>query len=126
MRAANLCDFAASPIMIGTIGCTPGLMVKPRSLSAARKYFVFSSSLSRNSVDALSSSSAFRLAATTGGAMVFENKYGRERCRKRSTISLRPLVKPPLAPPSALPRVPVMMSIRSEEHTSELQSHHDL
>ena len=29
MRAANFCDFAASPIMIGTIGCTPGLIDKP-------------------------------------------------------------------------------------------------
>ena len=74
MRAANFCDFAASPIMIGTIGCTPGLMVKPRSVSAARKKFVFSSSLSRSSVDALRSSSAFSDAATTGGAIVLENK----------------------------------------------------
>src|SRR5216117_2172526 len=82
MRAANFWDFAASPIMIGTIGCTPGLIVRPRSVSAARKYFVFSSSLSRSSVDALRSSSAFNEAATTGGAMVLENRYGRERCRK--------------------------------------------
>ena len=74
MRAANFCDFAASPIMIGTIGCTPGLIVRPRSVSAARKYFVFSSSLSRSSVDALRSSSAFSDAATTGGAIVLENR----------------------------------------------------
>src|SRR5213592_1791379 len=104
MRAANFCDLAASPIMIGTIGCTPGLIVRPRSVTASRKYFVFSSSLSRSSVDAVRISSAFKHAATIGGATVLENKYGRERCRKRSTICLRPLVKPPLAPPSAFER----------------------
>src|SRR2546430_17535252 len=83
MRAANFCDLAASPIMIGTIGCVPGLIVRPRSVRAARKYFVFSSSLSRNSVEALSNSSAFNDAATTGGAIVFENKYGRDRSEER-------------------------------------------
>jgi len=45
------------------------------------------------SVDALRISSAFKQAATIGGATVLENKYGRERCRRRSTICLRPLVK---------------------------------
>src|SRR5256885_6037449 len=44
MRAANFCDLAASPIIIGTIGCTPGLIVRPRSVTASRKYFVFSRS----------------------------------------------------------------------------------
>src|SRR3977135_1063284 len=105
MRAANFCDLAASPIMIGRIGCAPDLIVRPRSVRASRKYFVFSSSLSRSSVDALSNSSAFNDAATTGGAMVLENKYGRERCRKRSTITFRELVHPQLAPPSALTAV---------------------
>src|SRR5262249_55203534 len=70
------------------------------------KYFVFSSSLSRKSVDALRSSSALRHAATIGGATVLENKYGRERCRRRSRISFRPLMNPQLAPPDALPAVP--------------------
>jgi len=74
IRAANFCDFAASPIMMRTIECTPGLIVRPRSVSAARKHFVFSSSLPRRSVDALRSSNAFREAATTGGAMVLENR----------------------------------------------------
>src|SRR5437763_205105 len=58
--------------MIGTIGCVPGLIVRPRSVKPARKYFVFSSSLSRNSVEALSNSSAFKLAATMCGATLFE------------------------------------------------------
>src|SRR5438094_9727615 len=94
MRAANFCDFAASPIIIGTIGCVPGLIVRPRSVNAARKYFVFSSSLSRSSVDAMSNSSAFKDAATTGVAIVFENKYGRELGRKGSTIFYVPCVEP--------------------------------
>ena len=74
MRAANCCDLAASPIMIGTMGCMPALIVSPRSVSACRKYFVFASSLSRSSVDAVNNSSAFKEAATMGGATLFENK----------------------------------------------------
>ncbi len=57
------------------------------------------------------SSTVSTVAATTG-ATVLENRYGRLRWRSRSTISLRPLVNPPEAPPSALPKVPVMMSTR--------------
>ena len=49
---------------------------------------------------------------TSAGGSVFEKRYGRERWRRRSTISRRAAVKPPLAPPSALPRVEVMMSTR--------------
>jgi hypothetical protein len=37
MRPANFCERAASPSMIGTIGCVPGLIVKPRSVKAALK-----------------------------------------------------------------------------------------
>ena len=52
------------------------------SVNAARKYLVFSSSLSRNSVEQLRRSSAFNDAATIGGATVLEKRYGRERWRK--------------------------------------------
>jgi hypothetical protein len=76
---------AASPIMIGTMGCVPGLIVRPRSVSAARKYCVFFSSLSRNSVDALSNSSAFNDAVTTGGAIVFEKRYGQTAKQSAAT-----------------------------------------
>ena len=55
------------------------------------------------------------VAAATVGAMLFENKYGRERCRSHATISLRAETKPPLAPPSALPRVLVKMSMRPDD-----------
>ena len=54
-------------------------------------------------------------AATIGGASELENRYGRERWRSISTISLRPVVKPPDAPPIALPSVDVMMSILSHD-----------
>ena len=50
-------------------------------------------------------------APTMEGASVLLNKYGLERWRSISIISLRPLVNPPEAPPSALPKVPVMISI---------------
>ncbi len=46
----------------------------------------------------------------TGGT-VFENRYGRARCRHISTSSARPLTQPPDAPPRALPSVVVMRSI---------------
>jgi hypothetical protein len=49
-------------------------MVSPRAVKAARKYFVFCSSLSRSSVVAVRSSMALSDATTTGGAIVLENK----------------------------------------------------
>ena len=55
----------------------------------------------------------FMAAPMIGGGTVLENRYGRLRWRSISMISLRPLVYPPLAPPSALPSVPVRMSTRS-------------
>ena len=74
---------------------------------------MFSSSLSRSSVDASSMSSTASVVAAMAGASVFENRYGRLRWRSSSTISRRPLVKPPDAPPSALPSVLVTTSTRS-------------
>ena len=67
-------------------------------------------SLSRRSLEVSSRSSAFSDAAVTAGASELENRYGRDRCRSSSTISLRPEVYPPEAPPRALPRVPVTTS----------------
>ena len=52
-------------------------------------------------------------APTIAGANVFENKYGRDFCLRISIISLGPLVKPPEAPPNALPNVPVITSTSS-------------
>ena len=69
------------------------------------------SSLSRNSVVSLSMSNTAIEAPTMLGASVLENRYGLLRWRSISMISFLPLVKPPLAPPSALPSVPVMISI---------------
>ena len=43
---------------------------------------------------------------------MFEKRYGRARWRHRSTSSLRPLMQPPEAPPSALPNVVVIRSTR--------------
>ena len=43
------------------------------------------------------------------GATVLEKRYGRERWRSSETTSRRAAVKPPEAPPRALPKVPVML-----------------
>ena len=52
------------------------------------------------------------LAPTIDGASELEKRYGRDRWRSMSMISFRPVVKPPIAPPKALPSVPVKMSMR--------------
>ncbi len=52
-------------------------------------------------------------AATTCGGRELENRYGRERWRSISITSAFAVVKPPTAPPMALPSVPVKMSIFS-------------
>ena len=44
------------------------------------------------------------------GASELENKYGLDFCRSNSIISLFATVKPPLAPPSDFPKVPVKIS----------------
>ena len=64
---------------MGTIDGTPGLIVSPRSVRALRKYFVFASSLSRNSVDPGQKHEGFkRSAATIWGATLLEKRYGRD------------------------------------------------
>jgi hypothetical protein len=50
-------------------------------------------------------------APTIGGANEFEKRYGLLFYRNRLIISELPTVYPPLAPPNALPRVPVIISI---------------
>ena len=49
-------------------------------------------------------------AAATDGASVLLNRYGLLRWRRRDTTSALPVVYPPVAPPSAFPRVELMMS----------------
>jgi hypothetical protein len=93
--------------MTGTIGWVPGRICRPAAVRPARNRVVWRSSLSRSAVEPLIRRSAARLPATIGGARVFENRYGRLRLRSRSMISRLPLVKPPEAPPRALPRVEV-------------------
>ncbi len=56
-------------------------------------------------------SKTFNDAPTIEGAKVFENKYGLDFCLRISIISFLPEVKPPEAPPSAFPSVPVIISI---------------
>ncbi len=65
---------AASPIMIGTIGCSPGMMLNFRSVIAARKNVVFDSSWSRSSVDRRQISIALSDAPRIAGATEFENR----------------------------------------------------
>ena len=79
---------------------------------ARRNQRVLAASRSRCALVPESSSRQASEADTSAGGSVFEKRYGRERWRKRSTISRRAAVKPPLAPPRALPRVDVMMSTR--------------
>jgi hypothetical protein len=75
-----------------TIGWSPGRMSNPASAMCFRKYAVLSASLSRSSVLLLSSRKASRLAPTTAGASVLENRYGRDFCRSSATTSLQPAV----------------------------------
>lgn len=49
---------------------------------------------------------------TTAGGNEFENKYGLDFCRNTSISCFGPVVYPPEAPPSALPKVELIMSIR--------------
>ena len=69
--------------------------------------------MSLKSVDEEMISKAFILAATIDGATVLEKRYGRDRCLNRSIISYFPVVKPPDAPPNALPNVEVQISTLS-------------
>ena len=78
--------------MIGTIGCSPGMMLNFRSVMAARKNLVFASSRSRSSVERVQISSALSEAPTIDGATEFENRYGRERWRSIAMISDAALV----------------------------------
>ena len=67
IRSAIFAATAASPSMIGVIGCVPGTMLNPLPAIAARKCFVLDSSLSRSSDVDDSSSTALIEAATIGG-----------------------------------------------------------
>ena len=71
----------ASCVITGTMGCTPGLISNPAAVILARKYLVFSFSLSRRSPALLSMSKTLIAAATTCGGSELENRYGCERCR---------------------------------------------
>ncbi len=100
----------ASPSITGTMGCSPGTRRKPAFVMPSRKRRAFAKRRSRRSLaDSRRSRIAIDVAAMTGGS-VFEKRYGRLRCRRSATISRRPLVYPPDAPPSAFPSVPVRMS----------------
>ena len=92
IASATFVASAASPSMMGTMGCIPGRMLKPSLVKPSRKNFVLASSLSRRAVDSDSSSSTLSDAATIGGATELEKRYGRDRWRSRSMISFRPLV----------------------------------
>ena len=111
--AAIVCATRSSPSMTGTIGCSPGTIANPASVIAARNQRVLAASRSRRSPSKASSSRHASEAHTIAGASVFENRYGRARWRISSTISARPDTYPPDAPPSALPRVPVITSTLS-------------
>jgi len=78
-RSANCCAKGASYNIIGTMGCSPGMISKPAAVMAALKYRVLSSNLSRKVVALLSISNTLMDAPTMAGARVLENKYGLER-----------------------------------------------
>ena len=74
------------------IGCAPGITSNPLLFKFSRQRAVFVSSRSRSDVSASSMSNTFSEAATIGGATALLNRYGRLRCRNRSTIGLRAAV----------------------------------
>ena len=71
------------------------------------------SNLSLNSVEELKISNTLMAAPTIEGARELEKRYGLDRCLNISIISFLPVVYPPIAPPRAFPRVPVIMSTLS-------------
>ena len=58
----------------GVIGWVPGRRAKPASVISERKSALFAASLSRASLDEVTSSSAFSEPATTAGATELENR----------------------------------------------------
>ena len=74
-RSALRVASAASPSSTGTIGCSPGLSVKPAFPRPARSVLVLACSRSRSSLLPATSSRAFRAALTTGGDSEFKNGY---------------------------------------------------
>eukprot|EP00195_Chlamydomonas_chlamydogama_P016971 CAMPEP_0202894052 /NCGR_PEP_ID=MMETSP1392-20130828/3512_1 /ASSEMBLY_ACC=CAM_ASM_000868 /TAXON_ID=225041 /ORGANISM="Chlamydomonas chlamydogama, Strain SAG 11-48b" /LENGTH=74 /DNA_ID=CAMNT_0049578603 /DNA_START=518 /DNA_END=742 /DNA_ORIENTATION=- len=74
MRDAIWVASAASPSMIGTMGCQPGRMLKPAAVILSLKYTVLAASLSLSSVLPLSRSNMAMEAPATAGASVFENR----------------------------------------------------
>ena len=70
MRVAS----AASPSMMGTMGCSPCGMVKPSEVISSRKKRVFFSSVSRRRELSLRSSRTFNVAPAMLGHSVLENK----------------------------------------------------
>ena len=100
-------------IVIGEEEHRQGVMAKPARVIPCRNRRVFDWLRSTRSGSSSIRSSTLIPAAVMAGASVLEKRYGRDRCRSSAIISLRPVVNPPLAPPSALPRVLVMMSTRS-------------
>ncbi len=90
----------------------PSLIENPAFVIPSRKRFAFDMRRSRSSVVEASKSTTAIDAPAIAGAIEFEKRYGRERWRKRSTIAFLPVVNPPAAPPSALPSVEVITSMR--------------
>ncbi len=110
---------AASPSITGRIGVGPGLIVNPAASSPAaqlrRVRLQLRPQVARAVRPVPAPSSRPRPAPA---AREFENRYGRDRFRSQSTISALAAVNPPLAPPSVLPSVPVMTSMRSSTPSS--------
>ena len=111
-RFAILAASSASPSMIGTIGCSPATMS-----CASRQLLAKVGGVRCQSVTQLGRSTRqldrFHGSAGHGRRQRVGEQVGRDRWRSNSIISRRPLVYPPLAPPIALPSVPVVRSIRS-------------
>ena len=87
-RAEKAAAATSSPIITGTIGCSPGRTSKPSSVMRARKCAVFSRSRSRSSADvSISSSARERSPRRPAGRRCSRRGTGRERWRRSSTIS---------------------------------------
>src|SRR6266540_6963049 len=124
-----------SPRMTGVIGVSEAPVSKPRRESSALNRRVFDHSRSSSSGSSSKTRIASRQAAATAGGWEVEKRNGRARWMRTSRRAREPATYPP-STPTALDNVPTWMAtrpwrpkwstVRSEEHTSELQSHHDL
>lgn len=102
----------ASPKYTGAIGqASLPIILNPAYFISVLNFLVTFLIFSLKSGLSFISSNTFKAPPTIGGAIELENKYGLDFYLNYYMISFLPLVYPPLAPPNAFPRVPLIISI---------------